>query len=220
MQMQGGDHLTCPECGTVFIKATKKEASYIRTDDDKWIRTYPPPKDDKPFTVPTRPHLPSYLTEGIALGTGMTVILGRLGLNLPAGAWASVWVGAVSFSTYAALSLERWRARRPRTRKERTTVRVSVEGERDTAKENLNFDCSIKALRTFASQVDAVANTSETAWTGSGKPFSRPEYYTLRDELIKAGFGRWKNERHHAQGWNLTAKGKALMRGLAPTPRS
>jgi len=213
--------ITCERCGhhNVYSRQRTKEhdASYIRTEDDQWIRTYPPQSTAKPFSAPTRLRLPSYLTEGLALGTGATVILGRLGLGLPAGAWVSIWVGAVSFGTYAALWIERYRARKPRPKRTQTTVRVRMDGSGGGGG-NLELGCELSQLRTFAAEVDAVGSTSETAWTGAGRPFSRTEYYTLRDELIKAGFGRWKNERHHAQGWDLTAKGRAVMRGLAPHP--
>lgn len=50
----------------------------------------------------------------------------------------------------------------------------------------------------------------------------RTEFEVLRDELIRRNLARWKNERAHAQGAELTPAGKAVMRRLAdqhtPTP--
>ena len=57
--------------------------------------------------------------------------------------------------------------------------------------------------------------TSESAWTGEGKPFSIDELRALRDWMITQGIARWKNDRAHGQGWELLPRSRAIMRGLA-----
>jgi len=225
--MTGGDGVfRCPECGA-WLKATaiiEKDASYIRTEDDQWIKTYPPQSAAKPFSTPTRLRLPSYFTEGLALGTGATVILSRLGLGLPAGAWVSVWVGAVSFGTYAALWIERYRARRPRVHRERTTLHVHSDGSGggggdDAIKEKLDFPGPVRLLQTFAAEY-ADIGTSEASWTGGAGKLSRAEYYIVRDWLLKHSLAVWNSEKGRTQGWRVRAKGGAVLRGLSPLPRT
>jgi hypothetical protein len=67
--------------------------------------------------------------------------------------------------------------------------------------------------------------TGEAQWTGSDNPFSRSEFSAIRATLIERGLATWINPSHHAQGWELTAAGRAVMRRIAqvsadrPTPR-
>ena len=56
---------------------------------------------------------------------------------------------------------------------------------------------------------------SEGSWTGSGAPFSRSQFRTLRDALIYSGLARWKDERYRAQGVILSPAGRAVMRRFA-----
>lgn len=63
--------------------------------------------------------------------------------------------------------------------------------------------------------------TGEASWTGAQGPFSRSEFSALRDALIRRGLATWLNPNAHAQGWELTAAGRAVMRKIAqlePTP--
>lgn len=45
--------------------------------------------------------------------------------------------------------------------------------------------------------------------------FHRSEFERVRDEMIRRGLATWKNERAHAQGVELTAAGRAVMRKVA-----
>ena len=49
----------------------------------------------------------------------------------------------------------------------------------------------------------------ENHWCGSRGVFSKGEYHAFRDELERRGLLRAKG-RHHAQGYELTGKGRAL----------
>ena len=215
---------TCPECRhsySVPIEVEIRAADTRRFSAQQFVGTYAGdltekgvPWKPKPVATP-RVSAPSWLAPGVLVGTGLATVPIAMGARAPIG----VWVTCVSFSAFAAWYAEHRRTHQPRERRERTTVRVKMDGGDRGERDKLQLACDLRQLRTFAAEVSAVGSTSETAWTGSGRPFSRTEYYTLRDELIKGGYGHWKNERHHAQGWDLTAKGQALMRGLSPAPR-
>lgn len=64
--------------------------------------------------------------------------------------------------------------------------------------------------------VGAAAGRSigENHWTGSTGIFSKAEYHHFRDELIARGFIRSQGK-HHAQGFELTAKGLAMTREVS-----
>lgn len=60
------------------------------------------------------------------------------------------------------------------------------------------------------------------ALAGPGRPLLRSEYEILRDQWLKAGLVRWRNDHSHNQGLVVTGKGKAVARGyalMATTPR-
>lgn len=59
------------------------------------------------------------------------------------------------------------------------------------------------------------ASFSESAWTGSGAPFSKNEFIRLRDEMLRRNLLQWRNERAPAQGLELSRAGKATMRYFA-----
>ena len=55
---------------------------------------------------------------------------------------------------------------------------------------------------------------AESSWCGRGRPFSKAQFRVLRDELIARGLATWVNPRSRAQGVELTAAGRALMRRI------
>lgn len=60
-----------------------------------------------------------------------------------------------------------------------------------------------------------------SVWTGNGHLFSRSEFEEVRDEMLERGLLRWRNERNPAQGVDVTAVGRAVLKRLAkqsPTP--
>ena len=61
---------------------------------------------------------------------------------------------------------------------------------------------------------DQGRSIGENHWTGAQAIFSKPEYHAFRDELKNRGLIRAKG-RHHAQGFELTGKGRALVSEVA-----
>ena len=53
---------------------------------------------------------------------------------------------------------------------------------------------------------------AQSEWTGSAGIFSRPVYRELLDYLMRAGLVRWVDDRHHAQGCELSAVGRSTLR--------
>lgn len=94
------------------------------------------------------------------------------------------------------------------------TVRVAVTSEdgRQTAFLDMPVDRARLAL--MASGVMSGVPLAESSWVGPGK-FTRYEFTAVRDELIKRGYATWISEASKARGVRVTAKGRALLRGLA-----
>ena len=70
-------------------------------------------------------------------------------------------------------------------------------------------------LPVLAAGLLAGRSFNQAAWTGAGGLFSRAEFDQLRDVLIERGLAAWKNPNARAQGVELTAAGRAVMRRLA-----
>lgn len=60
---------------------------------------------------------------------------------------------------------------------------------------------------------------AESAWTGAGKPFSKPKYTELLTTLDRAGLVRWRNSQAPAQGRELTPAGGRALRGYLEVAR-
>jgi len=71
-------------------------------------------------------------------------------------------------------------------------------------------------LPSLAAGLLAGRQFAQSAWTGHLGIFSRAEFDQLRDEMVRRGLAAWKNESAKAQGCELTAAGRAVMRRLAP----
>jgi len=67
-------------------------------------------------------------------------------------------------------------------------------------------------FRRWAEAVSKGRSLAQSGWTGAGGQFSRAEYDQLLAAMIRAGVARWKNERAHAQGCELTPMGRATLR--------
>lgn len=70
-------------------------------------------------------------------------------------------------------------------------------------------------LPVLAAGLLAGRSFNQAAWTGAGGLFSRAEFDQLRDVLIERGLAAWKNPNSRAQGVELTAAWRAVMRRLA-----
>ena len=109
-------------------------------------------------------------------------------------------------------------------------VRIIVEKE-DGNEIWLNFDS--EEMRSKAMLVAAFilngSPFSEKALSGTGRPLTRSEFYTLRDLFMFHELVRWKNPKHPTLGLELTPLGRSTVRKLAglsttppriPAPRS
>ena len=67
-------------------------------------------------------------------------------------------------------------------------------------------------LAALAAGLAAGRSLAENLWTGRGKPFSKAEYATLRAELIQRGLAQWRDPETPAQGWELLAAGRSVIR--------
>lgn len=56
---------------------------------------------------------------------------------------------------------------------------------------------------------------SESTWTGAGRPFSKAQFHHVRREFMKRQWCAWRNPGAPAQGIQLTAAGRAVMRSFA-----
>lgn len=96
----------------------------------------------------------------------------------------------------------------------RQTIRVQLEQGNHT--QFIDLPATLPQLRSLAASGD---RPNESALTGSGRPFSVAGFRALRDELIRRGLATWLNDDHHAQGWQINAAGRAVLRRLAaPSP--
>jgi hypothetical protein len=92
--------------------------------------------------------------------------------------------------------------------------------QRDNGRTRMAFidlPASRSQLRTLARGLLNGKGTGESEWIGSKGPFSRSEFGAVRAALIGRGLAVWSNPNHHAQGWELTAAGRAVMRRIAKT---
>lgn len=80
----------------------------------------------------------------------------------------------------------------------------------------LRFGVSPEKFTQWAQGVYEGRSLAESQWIGSRGVFSRGEYTRMLAELLNRGYIRHRS-RYHAQGFELCAKGRALVRG-ASTP--
>lgn len=80
----------------------------------------------------------------------------------------------------------------------------------------LTFNLPPETFYAWCSGVAGGKTLAEDTWCGSRGLFSKSQFHTFRNELLNRGFLRM-NGKHHAQGFSLSAKGNALIRGVART---
>lgn len=94
-------------------------------------------------------------------------------------------------------------------------VRVILSSKDGRETDFIDLPAKPEQLRQLADGLSAGRSFSLSAWTGSGAPFSRAEFEALRGELLRRGLARWKNDTSQAQGIELLASGKAILRRFA-----
>ena len=86
----------------------------------------------------------------------------------------------------------------------------------------VDLPVSENQLIQLATGIQSGASFSEGQFTGSGAPFSRSEFRSLRDIFLRRDWLAWRNERSKNQGLEFTRAGSAVMRyyaSLANTPQ-
>ena len=189
--------------------------------------------------VPILQALTTGALSGLALG-GVLWLAGvesawRWSVALIPVVWLAVWL----------LSLSHWRAslekllqrdlngdgvigEQPVRIIKQPSPEVRVILERDNGRETdfIDLPAQPEQLRQLADGLLSGRQFALSAWSGAGAPFSRSEFERLRDEMIRRGLARWRNERAQAQGLEVTAPGRAVLRRFAsdasslPTPRA
>ncbi|MFZ6028074.1 MAG: hypothetical protein ACOYYS_10190 [Chloroflexota bacterium] len=104
-----------------------------------------------------------------------------------------------------------------------TTIEVSSPSRNSIIRSKAD-ETIMKILPVFAEYATGLAAADESAnpltdgeWAGEGKRgVTKPEWYKFRNWLIENGFARWKNERAHTLGAELTdERGWPLMKRIA-----
>ena len=186
-------------------------------------------------------HTPSGLTDGVVVPGLQAAITGALvGLAaLAVAAWLKWPYWAVGGTAAALATLGAWLSYRGRwawllermlgaditgdgvigqPEPEPEPLRVIVDHTEDGSRSTDFIDLPVDRERagTFArALLDGYRGFSLNAWTGRGALFSRREYDALVATFIQRGLATWRNPQAHAQGVELTAAGRAVIRRLA-----
>jgi hypothetical protein len=97
------------------------------------------------------------------------------------------------------------------------TVRVEVISDNAHAGDFLDLPGGRDRLITLAQGLTAGKSFTVRNWAGGGGLYAGATFDRLREELIARGLARWQSEHDHRGGVELTAKGRATMRGLSLT---
>lgn len=150
-----------------------------------------------------------------------------LATRAPVNGWAAVAVGVVvAAGTWAWLlrdhrallrNVETYTRRdsAPVQPAQASTVRLEVQQEHANGGRRWLFDdlpVDRERVLAWARAVIGGRSLAQSAWTGSGGPFSRSEYDALLAAMLRAGVVRWVNPRAHAQGVELTPMGRSTLR--------
>jgi hypothetical protein len=97
-------------------------------------------------------------------------------------------------------------------------IRVELASNNGHSVDFIDLPVKPEKLSALARGLLAGRSFNQTAWTGSAGIFSRSEFDALRDTMIERGLLAWRNPESKAQGCDLTAAGRAVMRRLADLP--
>ena len=103
---------------------------------------------------------------------------------------------------------------------EREPERVSIEllENNATSGQYLSLPARYEQLIALGRGVLSGQGLAIGSWVGTGRPFTRSEFETLRDEMLLRGLLAWHNERARGQGVKLTPQGRAVLKYLASVP--
>lgn len=169
------------------------------------------------------------ILSGVALGAILWLLkvesAWRYSLALIPVTWFLVWL----------LSLSHWRGslekilgrdidndgyigEPPPQRYEPVRVELIQDGGRHV--DYLDLPAKPEQLRALADGLSAGRQFSLSAWSGAGKAFSRSEFEALRSALLARGLARWRNPESQAQGIELLASGRAILRQFSSDTHS
>ena len=95
---------------------------------------------------------------------------------------------------------------------------IRVEVKRENTLTFIDLPVSDTQLSRLAAGVLDGAPLAESQWCGRGRPFSRGQFAQLRQELLTRGLAVWRNDAAPAQGVELTAAGRAVLKQCLTTP--
>lgn len=159
-------------------------------------------------------------------------------LVLAVGQWqewsGSGWMALASGSGAALLTfvsgVARWRASElalaprftpdpePVREPEAASVRVELSRPLDGGSHQLQLaqlPATFEQLRDLADGVLSGAPFAESAWCGSGRPFSRAEFGAVRAEFMRRNWCAWRRSDAPGQGVIVTGAGRAVLRSFA-----
>lgn len=141
-----------------------------------------------------------------ALAGGLAASVGWYGLPFGLAAALIVWMfrpGALEFPP---------RTEAPKMVTSEQRVRVDVVNLDGKQGDTLRFGMDAETLHKFAAGLIAGKSLATRDWQTL---FTEPKFTDVCNELMSQGYARWISDRNHRGGRELTAKGKAMMRGLA-----
>jgi len=83
---------------------------------------------------------------------------------------------------------------------------------------NIDLPTTPQKLSALAQGLLNGMSCSEKTWTGAGKPFSSPEFRSLRTEMLRRGILEYVSPKDPRQGIQLTKVGRAVMRHYSDLP--
>jgi hypothetical protein len=98
---------------------------------------------------------------------------------------------------------------------EATSSVVRVEVVNDNQVQIAELPATPAQLRELSAGLLAGVSFSESAWTGSGRPFSRDQFRDIRNIFIQRGWATWRNSDAPNQGIEPTRAGKSVCKHLA-----
>lgn len=172
------------------------------------------------FLTPLLQAVVTALAAGV-LGVGITIMVGwpwYAPLAIAGLAFAFSWLLLMQYFNGLLVARERVindvNARRPPQEIPVKRVRLEVKEDAQTTR-LVDLPLAPATLATVARAVQNGRPFSVSSLTGRGKPLTRGEFEGLRDWLLSSGYARWTDADNRRAGVTFTAKGKALLKGLA-----
>lgn len=204
---------------------------------------FPPTQQPPAVTRLLAPSQQEGFAAAVGIPLSQSLVTGALcGLTVGSFCWAMSWpnpekiglVGSMAISTGMwVLSLAGWQRRiervlgvdlngdgyigQPPATIERAPlppVKIEVISDNGRQSDFLSLPAEPEQLKQLGQALTAGETFSVHRWTGPGGLFSRSQFDQLKAELVNRGMLRMAGQAAN-QGFTLTSKGKAVMRGFA-----